>query len=200
MSLTQGSISGRLSYTVRAMTYYRAAELAASFRAVRNNTIQVAADIPEEHYGFRAAPDVRPVAEILVHIAISTRFHEKVHFVEHRTTMAGFDFFAFRDLQAAEIERRRSKAEIVELLRSEGQRFAAALDGSSESFLAEMVDFPQNINPPKSRFELLLGAKEHEMHHRAQLMLVERILGITPHLSRVMEERLASMKAARAAG
>ena len=34
------------------------------------------------------------------------------------------------------------------------------------------------------RFEMLLGTKEHEMHHRGQLMLIERLLGIVPHLTR----------------
>ena len=43
-----------------------------------------------------------------------------------------------------------------------------------------------------------LGPKEHEMHHRAQLMLIERMLGITPHLTRQMEERIAAMQAAKA--
>jgi len=33
-------------------------------------------------------------------------------------------------------------------------------------------------------FEVLLGAKEHEMHHRAQLTVIERLLGIVPHLTR----------------
>ena len=45
---------------------------------------------------------------------------------------------------------------------------------------------------------MLLGPKEHEMHHRAQLMLIERMLGITPHLTRQMEERMAAMQAAKA--
>jgi len=36
----------------------------------------------------------------------------------------------------------------------------------------------------KSRFEMLLGTKEHEMHHRGQLMMIERLLGIVPHLTR----------------
>jgi uncharacterized damage-inducible protein DinB len=49
-----------------------------------------------------------------------------------------------------------------------------------------------------SRLELLLGAKEHEMHHRAQLMLIERQLGIVPHLTRQRNERIAQMRAARA--
>jgi uncharacterized damage-inducible protein DinB len=36
----------------------------------------------------------------------------------------------------------------------------------------------------KSRLDRLLSANEHEMHHRAQLMLIERQLGIVPHLTR----------------
>ena len=62
--------------------------------------------------------------------------------------------------------------------------------------LAEMVEFAPPIQqPPKSRFEILLAVKEHEMHHRAQLMLVERLLGIVPHLTREREAMMAQMKA-----
>jgi uncharacterized damage-inducible protein DinB len=50
----------------------------------------------------------------------------------------------------------------------------------------------------KSRFERLLSAKEHEMHHRAQLMLIERQLGIVPHVTRQFKERVAQMQAAKA--
>jgi uncharacterized damage-inducible protein DinB len=31
------------------------------------------------------------------------------------------------------------------------------------------------------------------MHHRAQLMVMERMLGIVPHLTRRMQERMAQM-------
>jgi uncharacterized damage-inducible protein DinB len=34
---------------------------------------------------------------------------------------------------------------------------------------------------------MLLSVKEHEMHHRGQLMLIERHLGIVPHLTRERE-------------
>ena len=51
------------------MTYYGAKELAESFRTVRKNTIQVAEDIPEEKYSFRAAPDTMSVGEMLAHLA-----------------------------------------------------------------------------------------------------------------------------------
>jgi uncharacterized damage-inducible protein DinB len=46
---------------------------------------------------------------------------------------------------------------------------------------------------------MLLAVKEHEMHHRAQLMLVERMLGITPHLTRQREEMMARMQQQSAA-
>jgi uncharacterized damage-inducible protein DinB len=35
------------------------------------------------------------------------------------------------------------------------------------------------------------------MHHRGQLMVVVRMIGITPHLTRRMEEVIASVKAGR---
>ena len=48
----------------------------------------------------------------------------------------------------------------------------------------EMVQMPAGSLPDsRSRFEMLPGAKEHEMHHRGQLMVIERLLGIVPHLT-----------------
>ena len=52
---------------------------------------------------------------------------------------------------------------------------------------------------PKTRLEHLMGAKEHEMHHRGQLMLIQRLIGITPHLTRQREERARARAAAAAA-
>lgn len=179
------------------MTYYGPKDLAAAFRTVRSNTIRIAEEIPEERYAYRVAPESRSVAETLVHIAVGARLQEQVHIVEHRGTMEGFDFAGFMTRQAAEEKVPRSKSEILELLRTEGEKFARTLEGFPEDLLAERVEFPMGM-PGKSRFEMLLGPKEHEMHHRAQLMVVERQLGITPHLTRQMQERIATMRAAQA--
>jgi len=59
------------------MTYYGAKELAESFRTVRKNTIQIAEDIPEDKYGFKAADDVRTVEKLLTHLVLTTRFRRK---------------------------------------------------------------------------------------------------------------------------
>jgi uncharacterized damage-inducible protein DinB len=182
------------------MTYYGSKELAASFRTVRNNTIIIAEEIPEEQYGFRAAPELRTVAQTLVHIAVSVRLQQQIHFVEARTTLAGFDFFGFFGGVMAEEQKPRTKAEIVELLKTEGEKYAAQLEGCTQEFLGATVVFPEGMLPPsKSRFEMLMSSKEHEMHHRGQLMVTERLLGVTPHLTRQMMKRVAEMAAAQKA-
>lgn len=61
------------------MTYYGAKELARSFRTVRDNTIKIAEEIPEEKYGFRPAEGCRSIAETLVHIAVMSRVPEQIH-------------------------------------------------------------------------------------------------------------------------
>ena len=71
-----------------------------------------------------------------------------------------------------------------------------SLEGASEEFLSQIVTFPPGGDPPaRSRFDMLMSVKEHEMHHRGQLMLIQRILGLTPHLTRENEARRAAMQA-----
>jgi uncharacterized damage-inducible protein DinB len=179
------------------MSSYGGRELASGFRTVRKNTIQVAEDIPESQYGHVAAPECKSVARMLVHIGIATRIWDEIHRKQRLTAMAGVNFLEMRERFEAEEAKPRTKAEIVELLRTEGEQFAAWLETLTAEFLAEMVT-ERDGKSAKSRFEGLLSAKEHEMHHRAQLMLIERQLGIVPHITRQFQERVAQMQAAKA--
>ena len=181
------------------MTYYGAKELAESFRTVRKNTILIAEDIPEGKYDFKATTETRSVAHLLTHIAINNEYHHQIHAVERRTTLEGFDFFALMQKLAEDERKARSRGEIIQLLRERGEKWATWLEGLSEGFLAESVTMPAGFGAAaKSRFEMLLSVKEHEMHHRAQLMLIERLIGIVPHLTRQMQEHMArTMPAAK---
>ena len=178
------------------MNHYGGKELANAFRTVRKNTIQVAEDIPEAKYDHVAAPEARSVRRMLTHIAISPRLWQEVH-KNRLTTLVGYDFLKTLEQYNAEEAKHRSKAELVDLLRIEGEQFAAWLETLTPEFLAEPVTEPDG-KTQKTRFERLLGTKEHEMHHRAQLMLIERQLGIVPHLTRQFQERVTQMKAAKA--
>ena len=180
------------------MTYYGSKELAASFRQVRENTIKIAEEIPEDKYGFKASPEGRTIGQTLVHIGVGSTFQHHIQ----SNKIADLKQVNFGELmgkvQAAEAQPR-NKAETLAFLKSEGDAFAAFLESLPESFLAEQVAMPPGATPAtKCRLEMLLSPKEHEMHHRGQLMTMQRMVGQVPHLTRQMQERMAQMAAAAA--
>jgi uncharacterized damage-inducible protein DinB len=179
------------------MTGYGATELATAFRGVRKNTVQIAEDIPEDKYDFVAAPGVQTVSEMLRHIAFGPMLYVDMHAERRVTTLKGYDFAGAIGRSSAEEKKPRNKAEIIALLNEEGERFTKWLESLSPEFLAETFTDPTGQNP-RTRFESLLSPKEHEMHHRAQLMLIERMLGIVPHLTRQRQARAQQHQAAAA--
>src|SRR5579871_1332744 len=180
------------------MLIYGAKDLAGAFRTVRKNTLTIAEEIPESRYDYRAAPDTRTVAQMLVHIAMLPTLQKQIHGVERRTTLAGFDFPGFLQRVMAEEQKSRGKSEVIAMVRDGGEDYAVWLEGLTDDFLGEVVTMPPGMTPAsKTRFEMIMGVKEHEMHHRAQLMLIERLVGIVPHLTREMQARIAAMQAAQ---
>lgn len=176
------------------MTYYGASDLARSFRVVRKNTLAVAEDIPEDQYDFRPTPECRSVREILAHIAVSSQRSHRGHAVQKIATFVGIDWPTYiRERQEQEQQLAgSSKAQLIEFLRTDGEAWGAYLDTVPEEELAVLIPFSPPAEPPvKSRFEMLLSAKEHEMHHRGQLMVFERLLGLVPHLTRQRQARMA---------
>jgi uncharacterized damage-inducible protein DinB len=178
------------------MSIYGGKDLAASFRTVRRNTIQIATDIPEDQYGFRATPDTRSVAEELAHVAASTLWVVQAHEVDKTTFITYDDFGTYMTRIADVAAALTAKTDIINALIKNGEEFASFLERMTDDQLAERVGFPPPIQPSsKTRFEMLLGTKEHEMHHRAKLMVIERLLGIVPHLTRARAEMPAPTKA-----
>ena len=177
------------------MTYYGGKDLAAAFRTVRNNTITIAEEIPESKYDFRAAPDCRTIGQTLVHIAVGPSFQHHIH--SHRIDdLTKVNFVELVENLTAEEARPRTKAEIVAMLKTDGDTFASYLESLPEAFLSERVAMRPGMEPAaKTRFEMLLSPKEHEMHHRAQLMVLQRMIGQVPHLTRQMQERMAQAQA-----
>jgi uncharacterized damage-inducible protein DinB len=164
------------------MSTYGIRDLTDSFRSVRNNTIQVAEDIPEADYQYRPTPASRSVAETLVHIAWLGGADRFMHEEKRLTSFDGFDFAAFLATSEVEEQRERSKAEIIELLRTEGDRWVKWVEQLPETFLSERVCLPDGKQI--TRFAMLLDTKEHEREHRGQLTLIQRLLGLVPHFTR----------------
>jgi uncharacterized damage-inducible protein DinB len=175
------------------LNYYGARELAESFRTVRKNTITIAQELPEDQYGFRPAPSTRTVGELLAHMAVAYKIQYQIHDQDRRSSLEGFDFPSLMQRLAAEEKALRRKDQTLDVLHSSGELWAGWLEGRTESFLGERVEMRAGMAPSsKSRFEMILSVKEHEMHHRGQLMLIERMVGMVPHLTREMQARMAA--------
>ncbi len=178
------------------MIPYGGHELANAFSTVRRNSIKTAEEIPEAKYGFSAAAGIRTVAQVLAHIAYISRIAEDMHGTKRITGFDGYNFPAMHAAVGAEEAKLATKALILAALKREGEHFAAWLDSLSDEFLAERVEnFDKSGS--KSRLEMLLSPKEHEMHHRGQLMIFQRMMGLVPHLTRQFQERLAQHQAAQ---
>src|SRR2546423_10707072 len=159
------------------MTYYGGKELAEAFRTVRKNTIQIAQDIPEDKYDFKPSPDSRSVRQTLAHIATLTTFPMMLH--GERIPIEKIDFAEYMKTVGAEEAKLQTKDQIVAKLKDAGEKFATMLERiNDETFLGELITFRAGAQPPaRTRFDLLLAATEHEMHHRASLMLLQRRIG-----------------------
>jgi uncharacterized damage-inducible protein DinB len=163
------------------MSLYGIRQLVDSMRAVRANTILMADDIPESKYDYRPTPVSRSIAETLVHIAWLATSDRILHEDKHLEALEGFDFPALLRKSEVEEKRRRSKAEIIELLRADGERQARWLEQHPETFFAERVQLPGGGSV--SRFEMILATKEHELQHRAQLTVIDRLIGVVPRFT-----------------
>ena len=176
------------------MTYYTGRDCGKAFRTVRKNTIQVALDIPAEHWRFRATPDSLSVHDMLAHLASYTTWYLKLHRDDKKTFVSFEDFGNYMGSTKAFEQALDTREVVLGALESEGEAFAVMLDSMSDETLGETVTFPDPLEP-KTRFEMLLGAKEHEMHHRGQLMVYERLLGVVPHLTRQRQAMMAARTA-----
>jgi len=168
------------------MNLYGPKQVANSIRAVRGNLLSIAEQVHEDDYLFRTTADTRSVAEILAHIAFFSNLDYLVHEEEHVTAMEAFDFGQFLRDSALQEKRLHSKSTLIKLLRDSGESWAEWVDFLPAPFLAEGV--AQHDGTLKTRFEMILSTKEHEMHHLGQLTVIERMLGIIPHTTRAKRD------------
>ena len=169
---------------------YGPQDMADGFRAVRKETVTIAEEIGEEHYGFSPSAEWRTVAQLLVHMAMAPKVQQRFHSINQYDKLEAAEFARFMATVPGEEQTLRTKAQIVALLRQNGEEFAQWLESQTPDFLDKRVAVEPGKT--KTRFEVLLRVKEHEIHHRAQLMLIERLVGMVPHMTREKSARAAT--------
>ena len=154
---------------------------------VRAGLVKEASQVPEDKYSYRPAPESRTVAEVLQHIIEA----QKMIVGETCRPDPNLMRQSFADHikeYAPEVGAIFDKNGLLELLRSSMETSEATLRSSFVDLNYTMRRFDQK---EVSKLEFLNFAIAHEMYHRGQLTVYERLLGVEPALTQHFKKLFA---------
>jgi uncharacterized damage-inducible protein DinB len=155
---------------------------------VRDGLIKEVELIPADQMGFKPAPESRTVIELLHHIIETQRVLAGEMCREKTNFQRGFP--ALMAEFAGNTKEATTREAVLELLRS-----------SLEEAKAMVVSFGDaNFEQGMTRFdgkqctklEMLNFTVAHEMYHRGQLTVYERLLGIEPALTQFFRKMMSA--------
>jgi uncharacterized damage-inducible protein DinB len=155
-----------------------------SWKDTRNGLIEEAAQIPADQFSFRATPETRTISELLQHV------------IEAQKTLVGEamrpDTNIFRQPledhareYAPEVAGVTDKNVLLEILRSSMETSEASIREAGDRLQDKTKGFKGN---EVAKFDLLTFAVSHEMYHRGQLTVYERLLKLEPALTQRFRE------------
>jgi uncharacterized damage-inducible protein DinB len=151
----------------------------ALWKDTRAGLIQEVEKIPEDQFSFRATPDTRSIAEILQHI-ISSQKILVGETCRASTNLMRQSFAAHAKEYAAGVNEVTDKNGLLELLRSSMEEAEACLSSYGDKLDQTMTRLD---GQPTSKSAFLTFSLSHEMYHRGQLTVFERLLNIEPVLT-----------------
>jgi uncharacterized damage-inducible protein DinB len=161
-------------------------ELLDFWKEVRAGLIAELAQIPTEQFGFQPAPESRSVAGIIRHIVVVQEFSTG----ELCRPDTDFKRAPIRELverHAAVAYSGGDKEELIGSLRSSMESAEAAFRAFGEEALREKVPYGKTI----SKLGILSLYIAHEMYHRGQITVYERLMQIEPAATAKVRELLA---------
>jgi uncharacterized damage-inducible protein DinB len=166
----------------------RVKALCEQWQDVRNGLIREVEQIPDEQMGFKPAAESRAVIELLHHIIES----EKVLAGEicRGNTNFGRGFPALIADFAGNVKEATTKDTVLELLRSSFEETKAMVIGFGDANLEKMMT--RFDGKQCKKFEMLDFTVAHEMYHRGQLTVYERLLGIEPALTQFFRKMMSA--------
>ena len=151
-------------------------DLKANFDAEMKRAVALAEAIPEEKYGYRAAPNVRSTGEVLVHIANGNR--------EFLAAMKGTSNEDMEKLFKEQRKLEKSltvKAAIIAEMKASWAETTKALETQTEDSLKKPVP---TFGPKATVQAVWIDAVAHVAEHLGQLIAYARACGITPPWSK----------------
>lgn len=156
----------------------RLVDLLRAFDTARGRTARLAALIPERALDWAPAPGAFTCADIVRHLAAAERFM----FVE--IAVGGTSRYPGHDKSLAY-----GKEGVLAYLDTLHEQSMALLQTLDDDALERRITTPAGAQIPTWRWLQLMA--EHEAHHRGQLYLMLRLLGVeTPPLFGMTEQQL----------
>jgi uncharacterized damage-inducible protein DinB len=165
--------------------------LVESWSEVRTGLIKEASQIPEEKFSFRATPETRSVVELLQHI-VEVQKLLIGESCRDDTNLMRQSFADHIKEYASDVAGVTDKNGLLELLRSSMEPAEATIRGWGDGLRQDMRHF---TGKEMSKLHVLNGAIAHEMYHRGQLTVYERLLGVEPALTQYFNKRFMTAAA-----
>jgi uncharacterized damage-inducible protein DinB len=151
-----------------------------SWSEVRAGLIKEVSQVPQGQFSFRATPETRSVAELLQHIVEAQKMLVG-EACRVETNLMRQSFADHIKEYAPEVAAVTDKNGLLELLRSSMETSEASIRGCGDGLQQTMQRFDRK---EVSKSDFLNFAIAHEMYHRGQLTVYERLLGVEPALTK----------------
>jgi uncharacterized damage-inducible protein DinB len=162
--------------------------IAEHWQDVRDGLIREVELVPAEQMGFKPAPESRSVLEVLQHVIESQRMLVGEMCRDNTNFQRGFP--ALMAEFGGGIKDANTKDAIIDLLRSSFEESRATVVAfGDENFEKDMTRFD---GKQCTKFEMLNFAVSHEMYHRGQLTVYERLLGVEPALTQFFKKMMSA--------
>ena len=165
--------------------------LVQSWSEVRTGLINEASQIPEDRFSFRATPDTRSVAELLQHIVQAQKLLVGEACRDDSNLMRQ-SFADHIQEYAPDVAGVSDKNGLLELLRGSMEPAEATIRGYGDGLQQNIRRFD---GKEITKFDFLNIAIAHEMYHRGQLTVFERLLGVEPALTQYFNKKFATASA-----
>jgi hypothetical protein len=137
-------------------------EIKQLYNGVKNNLTRMADKMPEEHYSFKASPDIRTFGELVAHVADSQ--------ARNCSLVNG-------EQKAVNAASKTSKADLVAALKESFAMCDAAFDALTDAKASEVVKMGQR---QRSKLVALAGVVSHSNLEYGYMAVYMRLKGIIP--------------------
>ena len=155
---------------------------------VRNGLIKEVELIPAQQITFKPAAESRSVIELLQHIVESERMLAGEMCRENTNFQRGF--VALMADHTGGVKDAKTKEAMIELLHSSMEETKKRVLGFGDPSFEKMMR--RFDGKECTKLAMLNFTVSHEMYHRGQLTVYERVLGIEPALTQLFKKMMAT--------